>query len=125
MRGRADGVEEDRLDLGAQVAEERLDVGDAGVEEEDFAGAVAIIGWLAAAPAQLRGGLSNPGAPCSGRGQVLGSRFRGNDGGGRGCGGGAGMTGDGVLALGRKAPLRPPGGRGRGPGAAWAFSPRT
>ena len=53
-RGRADGVEEDRLDFGAQVAEDGLDVGDAGVEEEDlgggdFAGAVAIVGWLAVA----------------------------------------------------------------------------
>jgi hypothetical protein len=38
MRGRADGVEEDRLDLGAQMAEERLDVGDAGVDEEDLPG---------------------------------------------------------------------------------------
>ena len=43
-RGRADGVEEDRLDLGAQVAEERLDVGDAGVDEEDLAARLAIAG---------------------------------------------------------------------------------
>jgi hypothetical protein len=37
-RGRADGVEEDRLDFGAQMAEDRRDVGDAGVDEEDFPG---------------------------------------------------------------------------------------
>ena len=38
MGGGADGVEEDRFDLGAQMREERVDVGDAGVDEDDFAG---------------------------------------------------------------------------------------
>ena len=43
LRHRAGGVEEDRLDLGAQVVEDRLDVRDAGVDEDhltsgDFTG---------------------------------------------------------------------------------------
>ena len=43
LRHRAGGVEEDRLDLGAQVVEDRLNVRDAGVDEDhltsgDFTG---------------------------------------------------------------------------------------
>ena len=63
-RGRADGVEEDRLDLGAQMAEEHLEVGDAGVEEEDLAGWLAIAGCSEVVRASRR-------APSSSLGQAL------------------------------------------------------